>query len=427
VRKPPDPDDDLSGTSWSKREPFTATPDNIPSPDLEIDMVSENWAGALLDLPAATATAVVGWAIVIATTAVLAGCPRSKPPTETFGDQMTPLPLPACLDPSNPDSRDPDKCPGIPPDPSRGDPQTCEDAKRNADIVALGFDVRFVDCGRPRTTKGEAFTLGDPISAPPHGPSAVDAKFYAPGQCETGGGAITERNIVYKDEHLGAALDCSRKRCEAGDGLGCRDLGALNWDDLTLPGVKKNEVAASAAFLQGCRLDDGESCWELAFIFERNRHDPEGALPFFIAACKSRDPVIDSCEEAAERLLALGKKSQAKALRLRGCRGVTRTGRPFDVKRSGCGALADLAEKRGDDVASALEYRRLQCAYGGASGSEADDCQVLGIALLRGGDRERALPYLRKSCGILPDKSTPQRQACDALTKNYDRRLWEDN
>jgi hypothetical protein len=389
-------------------------------------MVMESgWIGAFLDLPAATAA--VRWAIVIAMTVVLTGCPPSKPATETFGDQMTPIPVPACLDPSNPDSRDPEKCPGIPRDPSRGDPQTCEDAKRNADIVAFGFDVRFVDCGRPRPTKGEAFTLGDPIYAPLHGPSAVDAKFYAPGQCETGGGAITERNIVYKQEHLGAAFDCSRKRCEVGDGLGCRDLGALNWDDLTLPGVKKNEAAAAAAFRQGCRLGDGQSCWELAFIFERNRHDPERALQLFIAACESRDPVIESCEEAAERLVAQGKNSQAKALRLRGCRGVTATGRPFDVKRSGCGALADLEEKRGEDVGSALEYRRLQCAYGGASGSEVDDCQVLGIALLRRGDRERALPYLRKSCGILPNKNIQQRQACDALAKNYDKRLWEDN
>ena len=185
-------------------------------------MESEGWVEAFLDLPAAA----VKCAIIMAMTVVLAGCPRSKPPTETFGDQMTPLLVPACLDPSNPDSRDPVKCPGIPPDPTRGDPQTCEDAKRNADIVALGFDVRFVDCGRPRPTKGEAFTLGDPIRAPPLGPSAVDAKFYAPGQCETGGGAIAERNIVYKDEDLGAAVDCSRKRCEAGDGLGCRDWRA---------------------------------------------------------------------------------------------------------------------------------------------------------------------------------------------------------
>jgi hypothetical protein len=325
-------------------------------------------------------------------------------------------------DPMHPDAALPDDFPTDPHDVNRLNPRSCADAKKYAAFIH-DDDVRFAECGRPRPTTGEAFTLGPPIYIPPHGPAPQQSKWYAPGHCETGGGAITERNIYYEPKNLGAAFDCSKKRCDSGDALGCRDLGALNWDDLTLPGVKKDAAAAAAAYHRGCDLGDGESCWELTFIYEQDLNKPERALPNLLLACNAREPVLGACIDVGERIARSGKTDalkRAKSFWLRGCRGVTHTDNPFEVDRYGCTYLADLASERGD-LSSEMEYRRLACAYGewplSLPRKYPNECAVVGLSEFRAGDGARALPYLKRACGILPEQKQAEWEACIAADK----------
>src|SRR4051812_1777183 len=134
--------------------------------------------------------------------------------------------------------------------------ESCEDARKYPDLITFD-DVRWVDCDRPPPrVKAEAFTLGEPAYAGDRGPPAQDSRWYSPGHCEHGGGSITDHNVWYKPEDIDAAIDCSRRRCEAKDSRGCRDLGALHWDVEFHPNVKKDEAAALSAFGAGCKLGD---------------------------------------------------------------------------------------------------------------------------------------------------------------------------
>jgi hypothetical protein len=289
-------------------------------------------------------------------------------------------------------------------------PESCEGARRFPRGV-LDDDVRFVDCDRPGEGTGEAFSLGEPIYSPGHGGSAVDARVYAPGQCEHGGGSLTEHNIFFKPEHLDAAIECSRRRCDSGDALGCRDLGALHWEQDILPAIRRDVAAALRAYRSGCDMGDGQSCATLAEI-QDTKADAAAALAAYVAACRATPPEILACQTAAGRLTRSGPNPEAKALFLRGCRGVKRTNSPYTARRAGCAALADLAAERGD-LGSEREYLRLECAYGTG---ERSACERLGLMILRGGDPARALPYLRKACGILPARATVS-PACKALAQ----------
>ena len=288
--------------------------------------------------------------------------------------------------------------------------ESCEDARQHPDQITWD-DVRWVDCARPVTTsKAEAFTLADPVYIPLQGPVPQDAHWYSANSCEHGGGSIAAFNLWYKREDLASAIGCSRRRCDAGDALGCRDLGALNWDDL-YPGVIKNPVAALAAFEAGCRLRDSASCFSLAQL-HRDRGERGEGLRDLVSACENDRPVTLACEEAGKQYLVDGREPAAKALLLRACRGTTTQSNPFAAHRDGCDLLAALARKAGDQ-SSVREYLRLACAYGGSPSS----CQELGLILLKDGDKRRATPYLRKACGILPDSQQLFRPACQAIAE----------
>jgi TPR repeat protein len=288
-------------------------------------------------------------------------------------------------------------------------PQTCEEARRDAWKLTYD-DVRFVECGRGPDGKGEAFSLGEPVDRPPHGGTALDARFYSPGHCQHGGGALTELNIFYANEHLAAAIECSRLRCEARDPLGCRDLGALHSDDPRLPGSTRNEKVALPAFQSGCDLGDGESCLELGGILDGHGEN-DRAMAAYLAGCRATPPEIAACRKAADGLIEQGRESEAKPLLLRACRGVRSADAPSMPLREGCGILARMAA-RGGDVPSQREYWRLACAYGGG---EDFTCARLGLALAEDGDASRAVPYLRKACGILPGATGLTAKACEAL------------
>lgn len=287
--------------------------------------------------------------------------------------------------------------------------ESCDDARKYPDLITFD-DVRWVDCDRPAPrSKAEAFTLGSPVYAPLRGPHVQDSRWYSAGHCEHGGGAITEHNVWYKPEDIHVAIDCSERRCKAKDPLGCRDLGALHWDVEFYPAVKKDEATALAAFEAGCQLGDARSCSAMAAI-----HEATGRLDASrnarIAACQADLPDTIACEQAGARYLAEGKEDEAKRMLMRGCRGQTFQPTPFGARRDGCGLLAKLAEKAGDEP-SRREYLRLDCAYGGSP----ESCQALGLILLREGDRKRAIPYFRKACGVLPDSKRVFQQSCAAL------------
>jgi hypothetical protein len=249
-------------------------------------------------------------------------------------------------------------------------PESCEGVRRFPRGV-LDDDVRFVDCDRPVKGTGEAFSLGEPIHSPGHGGSAVDARVYAPGQCEHGGGSLTEHNIFFKPEHRDAAIECSRRRCDAGDALGCRDLGALHWEQDILPAVRRDLSAALRAYRSGCNMGDGQSCATLAEIHDV-KADAAAALAAYVAACRATPPEILACQTAADRLAKRGWNPEAKAFLMRACRGVKRTNSPYTARRAGCATLADLAAER-NDLVSEREYLRLECAYGSGERSAVSD------------------------------------------------------
>jgi TPR repeat protein len=299
--------------------------------------------------------------------------------------------------------------PPVPSEESTLIPESCEGARRFPRGV-LDDDVRFVDCDRPGQGTGTALSLGEPVYSPGHGPSAVEARIYAPGQCDHGGGSLTEHNIFFKPEHLDAAMECSRHRCDAGDRLGCRDLGALHWEQDILPAIRRDVDAALRAYRSGCDMGDGQSCATLAEIYDE-KGEAASALAAHVAACRATPPEILACRTAADRLIRRGEATEAKALLVRGCRGVKRTSSDYTARRAGCAALADLAATSGD-VVGEREYLRLECAYGIG---ERSACERLGLMILHDGDGARALPYLRKACGILPGRAAESPEACKAV------------
>lgn len=285
----------------------------------------------------------------------------------------------------------------------------CEKA-RGTEAISWRDDVRFVECDRPRPTTGEAFTLGDSFYEPA-GPVGTEARLYSPGHCDHNGGSIADFTLFYKPEHIAAAIACSRNRCQARDAIGCRDLGALHWIDV-LPAVTKNEREATAAFEEGCRLGDAESCLSLGILLD-DRGESERARRYLTAACLAARPEIGACSHVGASLMKAGKDDEAKPFLQRACRGTTAFREPYREHRESCSPLAALAAKRGD-TASQAEYLRLACAYGGGEG---DSCDRYGLMLLRKGDEAKALPYLCKGCGFLPNERLHSPEACQAAER----------
>jgi hypothetical protein len=293
--------------------------------------------------------------------------------------------------------------------------QTCEEAKAYPQLVRAD-DVRFIECDRKDTPEGEAFRLGAPIVIPST-PSSIDAVEYTPERCPNNGGSISTFSIVYRPENIGAAIQCSRQRCDAGDPLGCDDLGYLHSDanmgNAFFPALRPNLVESQAAFRRGCELGYASSCLTLASRFE-HMHATEEATRYFRLACLAMVPSSRACLETAERLMAAGRDEEARPYLLRGCRGTSASENPYlFADRQGCAILAHQAKSKGD-VASYREYLRLECAFGGSSRTLAA-CEELGLALLKERNTTKAAAYLRKACGFLPDVQTMQVRSCDAL------------
>jgi hypothetical protein len=289
--------------------------------------------------------------------------------------------------------------------------ESCEDAKRYPRSVPTN-DVRFVNCGETARGTGEAYELGEPIHTEQLGPPPTAAGHYSAGHCDHRGGAIMEYSVFYEAEQYAAAIDCSRARCNAKDARGCNDLGALHWYDL-LPGVRKDEGKAVAAFDAGCKLGFARSCLWLAAIHEQSPDHAGQATATYRAACEASPPSIEACALLGERLTTRGNAAEAKPYLQRACRGVTPTASSFGAQRQGCALLADAAAMRGDLV-SQREYLRLECAYGTAAPAA---CAQLGQLLYASGDTRRAAAYLRRACESVTQAKTMFEAACQTLAR----------
>jgi hypothetical protein len=290
----------------------------------------------------------------------------------------------------------------------------CEEARKYPDRIALD-DVRFVECDQ-RDDPGDAAALGSPVYIGSSERTAADALEYTRGRCVHGGGAISHHNVFYKPENVDAAIECSWKRCESKDPLGCFDLGTLHSSndvgDAFFPAVRPDVAKATAAFEAGCRLGHADSCMMLASWHEQ-RHGPDESAALFERACMALPPQLLGCLRRGESLLAAGKEVEARSYLRRACRGVTRQKTPFAAERLGCGLLANLAAQHGD-VLSQREYLRLECAYG-AQAPQA--CADLGLLLIEQGDKRKAVPYLKRACEALTDSKTRFARACGALAQ----------
>ena len=291
--------------------------------------------------------------------------------------------------------------------------QTCEEARVYPELVRPE-DVRFVECDRKVIPDVEAFRLGDPIVRPSL-PGSLDAVEYAPGQCAHKGGGISTLSVFYRPENVDAAIECSRARCEAGEGVACQDLGWL-YSDQDLGGLfrgrRPNAALSTGAFERGCTLGHAEACYTIASRYERN-HDARAAAKYFERACNAAIPVPRACLAAAEELIAEARDDEALPYLRRGCRGTSMSSNAFLFPdRQGCALLARRAKLNGD-VVSYREYLRLECAFGGSERTLAA-CEELGL-LLMVEDPTKATRYLRKACATHPTHQVLFERSCKAL------------
>jgi hypothetical protein len=276
-------------------------------------------------------------------------------------------------------------------------------------------DVRFLECDRKEIPDAEAFRLGDPIPRPSL-PNSVKATEYAPGQCAHKGGGLSTLSVFYLPENVDAAIECSKRRCDAGEGVGCQDLGWLFADAESLPPFfparRPNAAASRAAFERGCSLGYQESCFSIAVGLDKQQQEL-AASKYHQLACRGEHPVPTSCLAAAEYLIAANKDDEALPYLLRGCRGIATSDNPYlFADRQGCALLARRAKRQGDMV-SYREYLRLECAFGGGGSLAA--CEDLGLLLMREGAELKAAAYLRKACGTDPRHQQFFERSCEAL------------
>jgi len=207
-------------------------------------------------------------------------------------------------------------------------------------------------------------------------PRRPETTRYSAGHCEHNGGSIAEWSILFADGDFSVALDCSRRRCEAGDRIGCRDTAALYLNG-ALGGAERPDPGFTYA-LRGCDLGDGESCALAADVQAQSA--PDLAIELYARGCIAGE--VAACSVAGSELLKRGDTSQAVPMLVRGCRGqldrsisgkgidyvppesvsIESFGQP-SLMRFGCGDLAALAKKHGDDAA-AYQYGRLECLHG---------------------------------------------------------------
>jgi hypothetical protein len=294
------------------------------------------------------------------------------------------------------------------------EPQTCEEARAYPQFVREE-DVRFVECDRSDVPDVEAFRLGAPIVTPST-PSSIDAVEYAPGKCTQKGGGISTFSVFYRPENVDAAIECSKLRCNAGDPVGCEDLGWLYSED-DLGGIfrarRPSKVDTQAAFERGCSLGYAESCLTIASRYEQDQQDG-AASHYFALACNAAIPLPRACLRAAEYRMDAGNDAEALPYLVRGCRGTSASSNPlFFADRQGCAILARRAKLHGD-MASFQEYLRLECAFGGGERTLAA-CEELGLLLQQQGFARKAAAYLRKACGALPRVQALYERSCKAL------------
>jgi TPR repeat protein len=292
--------------------------------------------------------------------------------------------------------------------------QTCAEALAYPTVVDED-DVRFLECDRQGVPDAEAFKLEPPIIERDY-PAAQDATQYKPGSCEHHAGSITTLSVRYNPQDLDVAINCSARRCDAGDADGCEDLGRLHSDDDyggKFHTRRPDARAALAAFDRGCTLGSADACLSLAADFDR-QGDQEKSARYFKRACEAPVPLPRACLETAQRLIAVNKEEDAVPYLLRACRGTALSDNVmFSGSRQGCYLLARRAKARGDR-ASYEEYLRLECAFGGGESTLAA-CEELGLLVRGRGELKKAVAYLHKACGSPPMTDPLYERSCKAL------------
>jgi len=249
---------------------------------------------------------------------------------------------------------------------------------------------------------------------------------YSPGHCEHNGHSIYERTIAFDPEDFSIAVDCSQRRCETGDPIGCRDTAALLLDRFWGP---PRPVQGMPYAKRGCDAGDAPSCALLAAQFE----DPD---PTSVALrkkiCLTSDEYVHYCPSSAWDLEAEGRIREAVELLLRGCRGTLSEpieGRGIDygpddvtsiemalrpsLMRHGCGELARIADSLGD-AEHAYEYDRLECLHGDV-GKYTSCFRSAEIALEARGRADPATQLLLREACSKVNRSETQVELCKNL------------
>jgi len=259
--------------------------------------------------------------------------------------------------------------------------------------------------------------------------SAENIPWYSPGRCEHAGQSIYVVTLADANDDFAVAVECSRRRCDSGDAVGCRDAATLYLDPAR--GGERRPAEGLRYAQRGCNAGDGSACALLAFEAIQGDGVPVGDMSE--KACRADAKNLVLCGFAGRRLVERGATARGIRLFLRACRGTLTApidGRGIDYVRQdpllldpgsegpelhrydGCRELASLAASAGD-AQKAYDYARLHCLHG-AGGTET--ClEIAELAIARHGAEDlRTQRILQRGCETF-DLTEPQRALCQKL------------